>query len=75
MTNVPPKRDPNRPKSKERRGAAAQPDSPPQQRTQSTDGARRDGALQRQDERKGGLGVRAQGGYADQEPKTPAKRR
>lgn len=75
MPNLPPKRDPNRPKPRARRGATAQPDPAPQQRTQSSDGARRDGALQQQDERKGGLGVRAQGGYADQEPKPPAKRR
>ena len=69
MPNVPPKRDPNRPKPRARQGARAEPESPPQRRTQSNDDARRDGALARHDEQAGGLGERARGGYADQVPK------
>lgn len=74
MPNVPPIRDPNRPKPRRARGARAQPDPVPQSRPQSNDDARLDGALSRQDEARGGIGVRARGGYAEQGP-APARGR
>ncbi|HVF35444.1 MAG TPA: hypothetical protein VND91_09000 [Candidatus Saccharimonadia bacterium] len=72
MPNVPPSRDPNRPKPRRARGAAAQPDPAPQRRTQSNDDARQDGALSRHGESDGGIGVRARGGYAEQAPAASA---
>ena len=73
MPNVPPKRDANRPKPRAARGAKARPASTPATDASRNDGARRDRAAARQDERRGGLGELAHGGYADQEPK-PGRR-
>lgn len=75
MPNVPPKREPNRPKPRAAQGARAEPDSPPQTRTQSNDDAKQEGALARQDERRGGLGQRSRGGYPEQQPKSPRGKR
>jgi len=74
MPSVPPRRDPNRPKSRAARGARAEPDSPPQRRNQSNDDQRQDDALAQQDPARGGLGERARGGYAEQQPKPPRGR-
>ena len=75
MPNVPPKRDPNRPKPRAAQGARAVPDAPPQKRIQSNDDAKQDAALERQDERRGGIGERRTGGYPEQQPKAPRGKR
>ena len=70
MPNVPPKRDANRPKPRAAQGAKAEPGRTPATDASRNDGSRRDRAAARQDERRGGLGELARGGYADHEPKS-----
>ena len=75
MPNVPPKHDPNRPKPRAAQGARAEPEPLPERRTEINDDARLTGTAKRQDESRGGLGVRTRGGYAEQAQKPPAKKR
>lgn len=75
MPNVPPKHDPNRPKPRAARGARAEPQPVRERRGEINDDARRTGTAERQDERRGGLGVRARGGYAEQAQKPAPRKR
>ena len=75
MPNVPPKHDPNRPKSRATRGPGAEPQPVRERRGEINDDAKQTGTAKRQDESRGGLGVRTRGGYAEQAQKPPAKKR
>jgi hypothetical protein len=75
MPDVPPTHDPNRPKPRPARGASAEPEPVRERRAEINEDARRTGTAKRQDESRGGIGGRADGGYAEQVPKPAAPKR